>query len=107
MLHKAVMLLGRSLGKGLEPVGAMGGAQLHGPLLHALGHDVSSCQIQRLSVIHYVAHLLINLGGKILVHLFAVENILAKEFAWAFCTVRDGNGFLIESSSYYLKSECT
>lgn len=37
VLHEAIVLLGRAFGQGLEPVGAMGGTELHGPFLHAFG----------------------------------------------------------------------
>ena len=40
VLHKGVVLLGGAAGQGLEPVGVVGDAHLHGPLLHAGGHGI-------------------------------------------------------------------
>ncbi len=98
------MLLGRAFGEGLEPVGAVGGSQFHGPLLHAFGHGVCGGHVECGAVVYHITHLFIDLDGKILEHLLAVEHVLGKVFAWAVLAVWHFNGLLGESLSHYLKS---
>ena len=107
MFHEAVVLLGRAFGEGLEPVGAVGDAQLHGPLLHACGHFIGRLEVQGGAVVDHVAHLPVHLGRKILEHFLTVEHILSKELAGTFLAVGYVEGFLCEGLAYNLKSQCT
>ena len=104
VLHKAVMLLGSSLGEGLEPVCAVCGTQLHGPLLHAFGYSVGCGHVERRAVVHHVTHLVKDVDWQILVHLLSVEHVLGKVFAGALFAVGYFDGLLSESLSHYLKS---
>ncbi len=78
MLDKRVVLLGGAFGQRLEPVGVVGDTVLVGPLLHALGHSVGNRAVEGSTIVDDVDHFLINISGKILVHLGAVEYFLAK-----------------------------
>ena len=78
MLDEGVVLLSGAFGKGLEPVGIVGHAILVGPLLHAFGHGVGDGTVERGTIVDHVDQLLVDISGKILVHLGAVEHFLSK-----------------------------
>ena len=97
MLDEAVVLLGRSFGEGLEPVGAVCNAQLHCPALHALGHLVGSLQVKFRAVVDDVAHFLIDVGRQVFGHFLAVEDVLGKEFAGSVFAIGNLERLFLES----------
>ena len=78
VLHKGVVLLGGTARQGLEPVGVVGDAHLHGPLLHAGGHGIGYGAVEGRAVVDDVGELGVDGGGQVFVHLSAGEHILAK-----------------------------
>ena len=70
------MLLAGDAGQGLEPVGVMGGTQLHSPALHHAGNDVCHLNIQRSTLVQGVLQALISSAGQALLH-----NVLIKDLA--------------------------
>ena len=107
VLNEAVVLLGGSLRQRLEPVGAVGCAQLHRPGLHPFGYRIGRLHVEGGAVIDDVAHLLVYFRWEILEHLLAGEYVFRKELAGAFCAVGNHDGLLGESLSYNLKSKRT
>ena len=88
------MLLGRALGQRLEPVGDVGHAVLHGPLLHATGHAVGSLAVQGLATFDAVEQRVEAVRIEVLAHLLAVENQLSVILGGLAC--RDlGRNFLL------------
>ena len=67
--HEAVVLLGGAFGQGLEPVCDMRDTQIHGPSLHALGHDIGRGEVQRGATVHHGYHFGIHVFGQVLCHL--------------------------------------
>ena len=65
---EAVMLLRRDAGHGLEPVGKMGGALFHGPLLHGLSNLIGGGEIQRSPLRHTLLPGAVRRRGETLLH---------------------------------------
>ena len=63
-----VVLLRRDAGHGLEPVGKMRRAELNGPVLHGIGHDVSRSQIEPLALVNGSINVLEYLFRQLLLH---------------------------------------
>ena len=104
VFHEGIVLLGRALGQGLEPMGVVRGAQFHGPTLHALSHLVGHVAVQGCPVVHGIRQAGIDIGGQVLEHLLAVEHIFPEILAGAFR--RDGNfhGLCLERLFHYAES---
>ena len=106
MLHKAVVLLGSTFGKWLEPVCTVCDAQLHCPFLHSLGNGICGIHVQLGAVVHNIAHLVIDIGRKVLGHFPAVEHIFGKKLAGTILAIRYLNGLSSEGLANYLKPDC-
>ena len=104
VFHEGVVFFRRAFGQGLEPVGAMGDTQLHGPFLHAGGHGVGGLQVERRAVVDDVAHLFISISREILEHLLAVEHIFAEELGRPFRRGGYSHRLLLESLAYDFES---
>ena len=78
VLHKGIVLLGRAVGEGLEPVGVMGHTTFLGPLAHALGHGICDAPVEVCAVVDDIDELLVDVRRKILVHLLAIENLACE-----------------------------
>ena len=73
---EAVVLFTGDAGQRLEPVGVVGGTQLHGPALHDAGHHVGHLDIQRRPLVQGVLQALIRSARQALLH-----HMLVKDFA--------------------------
>ena len=104
MFHKAVVLLGSAFCQRLEPVRAMGGTQLHGPLLHAFCHGVGGSHVQFCAVVHDVAHLGVNVCRQVLQHFLSGKHVLGKELAGTVFAIRHFYGTLLERLAYHMES---
>ena len=78
VLNKGIMLFGCAFREGLEPVGVVGDTILVGPLLHAFCHSVGNAAVQRGTVVDNVDEFLVDICGKILVHLSPIEHFLSE-----------------------------
>ena len=84
---EAVVLLGGDAGHGLEPVGEMGGALFHGPLLHGLGDLVGGGDVQRGALGDAFLPGAVGCGRQALFHGLLVEDQAAEQFGELFrCT---------------------
>ena len=104
MLDEGVVLLGSAFGEGLEPVGIVRHAVLLGPLHHAFGHGIGHGAFELCTIVHHVDHLLIDVLGQVLVHLFAVEHFLAKVLCRSLGRCCHVERFLLESFANNLES---
>jgi len=77
---EAVVLFGGDAGHGLEPVGEVGGAPLHGPLLHGLGDFVGGGDIQGRALGDAFFPRAVRRGGQAVLHGLLVEDPAAEEF---------------------------
>ena len=77
---KAIVLLGGDAGHGLEPMGEMGGALFHGPLLHGLGDLIGGGNIQRGAFRDALFPGLVRGGRKALLHGLLVKDHAAEQF---------------------------
>ena len=73
------MLLRRDAGQRLEPVGVMGRAMLHCPVLHRLCHNVRCRVVQLTAMLHDAFHFRERFFGKTLLHLSKGEYIFSKQ----------------------------
>ena len=78
VLDEGVMLLGRALRQGVEPVRVVRGAFLEGPFLHTRRDGVGCLPVEGRTIIDRVDQALERLSRKILEHLLAVEDQLAE-----------------------------
>ena len=76
---KAIVLLTGDAGQRLEPVGVVGGTQLHGPALHHAGHDVCHFDIQRSALVQGVLQALISSARQALLHHMFVKDLAAVD----------------------------
>ena len=76
--EERVVLFRRDAGEGLEPVGIVGRALFHRPVLHGVGHDVGGLHADVAAVLHHVHHLLVDLLGEALLHHGFAEYIHPK-----------------------------
>ena len=72
------MLLRRYAGQWLEPVGIMGRAVVHRPLLHRVSNHVRDGGIQLVSLLDGLLQLLIRILGETLSHHRVVKHIHSK-----------------------------
>ena len=105
MLDERVVFLGCSLCKGLEPVCIVCDAIFLCPLHHAGSHGVSYRAVQTGTVLYDVNHLVINTFGQVLVHLLAIENLLAEVLAGFLTRCNNAERLLLESLAHNLKSQ--
>ena len=78
--NKAIVLLTGDAGQRLEPVGVVGGTQLHGPALHHAGHDVCHLNVQRSTLVQGVLQALIGCARQALLHHMFVKDLAAVDF---------------------------
>ena len=78
--HKAVVLLTGDAGQRLEPVGVVGGTQLHGPALHHAGHNVCHLDIQRCALVQGALQALVSSARQALLHYMFVKDLAAVDF---------------------------
>ena len=76
---EAVVLLTGDAGQRLEPVGVVGGTQLHGPALHDAGHDVGHLDVQRSTLVQGVLEALISSARQALLHHMLVKDLAAVD----------------------------
>ena len=76
---EAVMLLAGNAGQRLEPVGVVGGTQLHSPALHDAGHDVCHLNVQRCALVQGLLEALVGSAGEALLHDVLVEHLAAVD----------------------------
>ena len=76
---EAVVLFGGNAVERLKPVGIVGGAQLHGPVLHGGGHGVGHGQVQLLALVDGFAQGAVHVLGQALHHHVVVEDGAAEE----------------------------
>ena len=74
------MLLTGDAGQRLEPVGVVGGTQLHGPALHHAGHNVCHLNVQRSTLVQGVLQALISCARQALLHHMFVKDLAAVDF---------------------------
>ena len=79
--EEGVVLLGGDAGKGLEPVGVVGSALFHGPVLHGSGHDVSGGHGDVAAVIHHIYQFGVYLFGQAFLHDGSAEYVGSKNFS--------------------------
>ena len=77
---KAVVLFRGDAGHGLEPVGIVGGALLHSPLLHGLGDLIGGADIQRGAVADALLPGAVRGGREPLLHGLLVKDHTAEQF---------------------------
>ena len=77
--HKGVVFLRGDSGERLEPVGVVGGALFHGPILHGVGHDIGGGNADVAAVFHDVHDLGKDLLGQTLPHDGGAEHVGAKQ----------------------------
>ena len=77
---EAVVLFGGEAGHGLEPVGEMGGAVLHGPLLHGHRHRVGHAALQRQVLVDGPAQGFVNVLGQLFPHDAVAKHQTAVQF---------------------------
>ena len=78
--NKAIVLLTGDAGQRLEPVGVVGGTQLHGPALHHAGHNVCHLNVQRSTLVQGVLQALISCARQALLHHMFVKDLAAVDF---------------------------
>ena len=105
VLDERVVLLGGAFGQRLEPMGVVCDAVLLGPLHHAGSHLVGYLAVELCAFVDDVYHLVVHTLRQILVHLLAVEDILAEVFARSFTRCFYVEGLLLECLAYNLKSQ--
>ena len=105
MFDKGIVLFGRSLGQGLEPVSVVGHAVLLGPLLHARSHSVGYGAVELGAVVHHIYQLAIYIGRQVLEHLGTVEHQLSEILGRTVLGSGHLDGFLVESLFYSIKSQ--
>ena len=77
---EAIVLLTGDAGQRLEPVGVVGGAQLHGPALHHAGHNVGHLNVQRGALVQSLFQTLIGGAGQAFFHNVLVKDLAAVDF---------------------------
>ena len=77
-----VVLLRRDAGHGLEPVGKMRRAELNGPVLHGIGHNVGRSQIEPLALVDSRVDVLEDLLRQLLLHNRFAEYVTTKEIRY-------------------------
>ena len=77
---EAIVLLTGDAGQRLEPVGVVGGAQLHGPALHHAGHNVCHLDVQRSTLVQGVLQALVSRARQALLHHMLVKDLAAVDF---------------------------
>ncbi len=75
------MLLRRDAGQRLEPVGVMGRAMLHCPVLHRLCHNVRCRVVQLTAMLHDAFDFCERFFGKTLLHLSRVNTFSPNSFS--------------------------
>ena len=105
VLHEGIMLLGRTLGERLEPVGVVGDAHLLGPLLHPFGDGVGDGTVETGTVVDDVDEFVIHFCGQVFVHFFAVEHVLAEVFGGSLGRGFHFHSLLLEGFLYDLESK--
>ena len=73
--NEAVVLFGGDARHGLEPVGEVGGALLHRPVLHGVGDHVGNAHVQRMAEADGLDQRLIRFFGQPLLHDLTVEYV--------------------------------
>ena len=73
--EEGVVLLRGDAGERLEPVGIVGGALFHRPVLHGVGHDVGGLDADVAAVFHHVHDLAEHALGESLPHHIGAEYI--------------------------------
>ena len=82
----------------------MGHAVLHCPLLDTGSYSIGDGTIQTRTIVNHVDEFLIDILGKILIHLLTVKHLLAEILVRAFCGCLHFNGLFLKSLTYNLKS---
>ena len=77
-----VVLLRRDAGHGLEPVGKMRRAELNGPVLHGIGHNVGRSQIEPLALVDSRVDVLEYVLRQLLLHNRFAEHMTTKEIRY-------------------------
>ena len=80
VLDESVVFLGSAFGEGLEPVGIVGHAVFLCPLSDAFGHRIGDGAVEAHTVVDDVDQFLIDITGKVFVHLVAGEHIFPEKF---------------------------
>ena len=76
-LEEGIVLLGRAPREGLEPVGEVGRAAVHRPLLEGVRHLVGDGRVQRRVVAHGVQQFVGRVFGQVFTHDAFVEDVRA------------------------------
>jgi len=74
VFNKGIVLLGRTIGQGMKPMGVMGRPVLERPRLHPLGHLVSHLPVNRRAPLYGRHHRLVSLPAQILLHLRLIKD---------------------------------
>ena len=77
---KAVVLLRRDAGEGLEPVGKVCRAMLNGPVTHAGRNGVCHLGVKGLALLHGLLHGMVDLAGEAGLHGAVIKNKTAECF---------------------------
>jgi hypothetical protein len=105
VLDERVVLLGRAFREGLEPMRIVRHAVLLGPRHHAGSHSIGHLSVEASAIVDDIYHLIINVLRQVLVHLLAVEDVLAKVFARSLCWCFYVKRLLLECLADNLKSQ--
>ena len=105
VLYEGVVLLGRTFGERLKPVGAVCGTHFHGPTLHALGHLVGHAECERCALFYGFAQFAIGVEGQVLEHLLLVEHVACEILGGTAFGGLNGDWALFERLFNNFKSE--
>ena len=105
MFYESIMLLSGTFRERLEPVGVVRHTILVRPLLHSLRHLIGDGTIETRTIVYNVDEFLVSVFLQVLVHLLAIEHILAEILRWTFYGSNHFNGLFLESLLYNLKSQ--
>ena len=97
VFQQGIVLLGRQVVEGLEPVGDVGDAVAQGPGLHPVGHLVRRLHVQRFPVVNAVDQGIVGPDVQIFPHLVPVEDQLSEVIGRPLRRGLYGDGFLLES----------
>ena len=105
MFYESIMLLSSTFREWLEPMCIVRNAVFVSPLLHPLRHLVGDGAVETCTIVNYVDEFLVSIFLQVLVHLLAIEHILAEILRWTFYWSNHFNGLFLKSLLYNLESQ--
>ena len=104
MFNKRVVFFCRSFRQRLEPVRIVCHAVFCGPLFHTCCHSIGYLAIKSCAIVNHIDHLLIHVLGQVLIHLFAVKDLLTEILIRSLCGCFYVERLLLECLTDNLKS---